>query len=31
MFENTQQNRKYGEKKLDTPILATGGEAARVN
>ena len=28
IFEDAEQNREYGEKKLDIPILAIGGEAA---
>jgi pimeloyl-ACP methyl ester carboxylesterase len=28
IFEDAKQNREYGEKKLDIPILAIGGEAA---
>ena len=28
IFEDAEQNREYGEKKLDVPILAIGGEAA---
>jgi len=31
IFDDVQQNREYGEKKPDIPILATGRGAARGN